>query len=597
MGLGAAALVYGAVTLLLFHNLLPGLTTHLYPDLGDPLLNAAVLAWNAKRVPLTAEWWNFPSFAPLPGMTSLTEHLLLVSPVTTPIIWITNNPVLAYNVVLLLALPLNGVAAWLLARELTQSNEAAFVAGLAYAFAPYQAVRLAHLQTLLQFGMPLALLGLHRYAHTGGHRPLAIFAAGWAMAIWANVYTLAFFPILVALWCVWFIRPREWKRLVAIGAVAVAAALPIVPLLLGYQRWHSVHGLARGAGEARLWAADVASLIGISDREVLWHGWLPTVYDEASFFPGLTIGILAVVGVAAMTRPVAARPHRWPRWLAGIALLAVAVCVARSLAGPYAWQIGLMPLPDFRPFRLFTLAVIVFVAALFGSARFREAWRSRNVWMFYATAAVTLWLFALGPEPEWMDARILAYGPYRLLLSSPIVDSLRVTSRIWLPVLVCLSVLASGGLAMLIRRHPRARRAMTAAAAVFILAESWFFDTPDRAPVRIEDGVIPHGALVLDVPLDSFDWNTRAQYRAVMGDYRSVNGYSGYALPGFSALSRDINDRRDEALNELRRGSPLYVLVASEQDPTLAPWIARQSGAERLNRSGEFELYRLPELR
>jgi hypothetical protein len=82
MGLGAAAAVYGAVTLLLFHNLLPNLTTHLYPDLGDPLLNTAILALNAKRLPLTGEWWNFPSFAPLPGMYVLvaSEQDLTPSP-------------------------------------------------------------------------------------------------------------------------------------------------------------------------------------------------------------------------------------------------------------------------------------------------------------------------------------------------------------------------------------------------------------------------------------------------------------------------------------------------------------------------------------
>ena len=597
MGLGAAALVYGAVTLLLFHNLLPGLATHLYPDLGDPLLNTAVLAWNAKRVPLTEPWWNFPSFAPLLGMTSLTEHLLVTYPVTTPVIWITGNPVLAYNLVLLLALPLNGIAAWLLARELTQSNEAAFVAGLAFAFAPYQAVRLAHVQTLLQFGMPLALLGLHRYLRSGGRRPLALFAAGWACAIWANAYTLAFFPILVVLWCVWFIRAPEWKRLLPVAVVAAIAALPIVPLLLRYQMWHSVHGLERGAGEARQWAADVASVIGISQRELLWQGWLPVTHGEASFFPGLTIAALAILGVVVMTRPVATRPFRWPRWVGRVAVLAIVIGLARAWAGPYAWQLGVVPLPDFRPFRLFTFAVIALVVALFGTPRFREAWRSRNPWMFYATAGVTLWLFALGPEPELMDSRVLTYGPYRLLLSSPVVDNLRVTSRIWLPVLVCLSVLAGGGLAVLIRRYPRASTALTAVAAVLMLAESWFFDTPDRAPVPMDNGVIPRGALVLDVPLDSVDWNTRAQYRAVMGEYRSLNGYSGYVLPGFSALARDINDRRDRALDELRRRNTLYVLVASEQDPTLSPWIAGQRGAERVSRRGEFEVYRLPELR
>ena len=145
MGLAAAALLYAGITALLFRNLLPDLTTHVYSDLGDPILNTALLAWNARQVPLTEAWWNFPSFAPLTGVTAFTEHLLLTYSIASPVIWLTGNPVLAYNIVFLLAMPLNGVAAFALARELTGSSAAAFIAGLAFACAPYQSVHLSHL--------------------------------------------------------------------------------------------------------------------------------------------------------------------------------------------------------------------------------------------------------------------------------------------------------------------------------------------------------------------------------------------------------------------------------------------------------------------
>ena len=100
-GLPAAALVYAIITAVLFRELLPNVLTHVYSDVGDPLLNASILAWNATHLPLTAEWWNFPSFAPLSGVTAFTEHLLLVYPFASPVIWITDNPVLAYNLLFL----------------------------------------------------------------------------------------------------------------------------------------------------------------------------------------------------------------------------------------------------------------------------------------------------------------------------------------------------------------------------------------------------------------------------------------------------------------------------------------------------------------
>jgi hypothetical protein len=163
-----AALCYLLITALLFHNLLPILTTHLFGDLGDPLLNTSILAWNAKHLPLTADWWNFPAFAPLSGVTAFTEHLLGAYSLTSPIIWITGNPVLAYNALHLLTLPLNAVAAFALVRELTGSWVGAFIGGLAFAFAPFTGEHVSHIQMLMAFGMPLALYGLHRYQRCVG---------------------------------------------------------------------------------------------------------------------------------------------------------------------------------------------------------------------------------------------------------------------------------------------------------------------------------------------------------------------------------------------------------------------------------------------
>ena len=180
--MAAAALCYAVITALLFRNLLPVITTDLYSDLGDPLLNCAVLKWNATHIPLSTAWWSFPSFAPLSGVTAFTEHLLGAYPVASPVIWLTGNPVLAYNLVLLLCFPLNGIATFALVRQLTGSAMAAFVAGLAFAFAPFHAEHLSHLQTLMAFGMPLALFGLHRYLMSGKRIGLAWFALGWLSA-------------------------------------------------------------------------------------------------------------------------------------------------------------------------------------------------------------------------------------------------------------------------------------------------------------------------------------------------------------------------------------------------------------------------------
>lgn len=611
MGIAASILVYTALTALLFRNLLPDITTHVSSDLGDPLLVTTIMAWNAKHLPLTAEWWNFSGFAPMLGATVLTEHFLLTYPLASPIIWLTGNPVLAYNIIFLLAWPLNGLAAYALAREVTGSTRAAFVGGLAFGFAPYLPDHLSHLQLLLAFGMPLALFGLHRWLRTSRWRDAAIFAVGWLAAALASAYTLVFFPILIVLWCTWFVRPREWRRLVAPVAAALMASVPLVPLLHGYAVRQASLGFTRSYGDAKLWAADVTGLAGVSFREWLWAGWLPNTYGESSLFPGLTIISLAALAVAfasgaGLAWPAeAAEPRRglrpapqpnttpWSRTLLALAAVLLVVLLARIWAGDAGWHVGAVALPAFRPYRAFTIVVLLLIAAAFMTGRFRAGWKRRDVVWFYTVAAVFFWLLALGPEPTWRGHRILTYGPYRLFFELHAPAVVRVSARAWLVVLPCLAVLAAFGTRWLLDRLPGRRNVMLAAIAVCIAAECWFVEGTRAAPPPMAPGVIPPGATVIDVPIDDAFSNAAAQYRGVRGDYRTINGYSGYDSPDFVRLILAFRAGRYELLDQYRQGEELYVIVRPEADPAFVRWIATQPLHRRSDTAGTA-VYRLP---
>jgi hypothetical protein len=501
-----AALCYLLITALLFRNLLPVLTTDLYGDLGDPLLNASILAWNAKHLPLTSAWWNFPSFAPLSGVTAFTEHLLGAYPLTSPIIWSTGNPVLACNLLELASITLNGVAAFALVRELTGSWIGAFVGGLAFAFAPYVGEHAAtHVQMLVSFGMPFALLGLHRYVKDGKRRHLAWFALGWLDALLSNAYTLVFFPILVALWALWFFRRADARRWMALAAAAIVVTLPVVPLLRGYQVRQAAYGFVRGLEEIEANSATFASIAGISHRAVLWKGWLPDTFGEASLFPGFAIAALAVIGIAAARRHVA---------------------------------------------------------------------------LFYLVAAVALWLLALGPER----------GPYWLLLQLPGAQSVRVPARAWLPATLCLAVCAGFGAAWLAERTRT--RWLVVPFALMIVAEAWFTAPTMRAPTAVKLGV-PDGAMLLDLPISAGYGNADAQYLAVLGNYRVINGYSGYYPPHFPALRTALADHRPEAFAPFRERGDLYVVVRPDVEKPFVIWLETQPGLERLPDAGTWRLYRM----
>lgn len=526
--MAAAALCYAAITALLFRNLLPVITTDLYSDIGDPLLNCAVLDWNATHIPLTTAWWNFPSFAPLSGVTAFTEHLLGAYPVASPVIWLTGNPVLAYNVVLLLCFPLNGIATFALVRELTGSAIAAFVAGLAFAFAPFHAEHLSHVQTLMAFGMPFALFGLHRYLTSGQRAGLAWFALGWLSALLSNAYMLVFFPILVALWLSWFFRATEWRRYVSVGTVAILATAAVLPLLRGYYVRQTAYGLVRSYNEIKANSADITALAGISHRALLWKDWLPSTYYETSLFPGFAIVALVLIGVVAHVRRK--RP----------------ASPARS-----------------------------------GAA------------IFYLVGAIVMWLCALGPEPQWFGVRsTLKYGPYWLLLRLPGAQSIRVPARAWLPATLCLAVVAGFG-ALYLAGNERTKRVL-GVLALIIVAEGWFYDGTMRAPEPVLSGLIPAGAVVLDLPIGEESANTGAQYLAVLGRYRVVNGYSGYTPAHVSGLRDALANHRSAAFDGFRLLADLYVIVRPEVDKPFLDWLETLAGIERMQGASGWKLYRLP---
>ena len=128
-----------------------------------------------RRRPSPRDGGTHPRSTPL-GTLAYSEHLLGLLPIAAPLQWLTGSPVVSYNVTFLLTFVLSGAAAYILGRELTGRRAAAWIAGLAYAFAPYRMSQIAHLQVLASFWMPLALAALHRctrgIAGRAGSRPL-----------------------------------------------------------------------------------------------------------------------------------------------------------------------------------------------------------------------------------------------------------------------------------------------------------------------------------------------------------------------------------------------------------------------------------------
>ena len=118
----AATAFYLALTIVLTWPLILHPGSVVPNDLGDPLLNTWIMSWNARVLPLSTSWWNGAQFFPVEGATAFSEHLLGLSIMTTPVILVTGNPLLAYNLAFFGSFVLCALSAYALTFSVARSH-------------------------------------------------------------------------------------------------------------------------------------------------------------------------------------------------------------------------------------------------------------------------------------------------------------------------------------------------------------------------------------------------------------------------------------------------------------------------------------------
>jgi hypothetical protein len=596
-------LAYTIITMIIGRDVLTHLGSAIANDPGDPLLTAAILKWNATHVPLTDAWYQFPIFYPTRDTLTFSEHLLGLSVIASPIYWLTGNVVVTYNVVLLLTFPLCAMAMYALVHRLTGSAAGAFVAGLAFAFAPYRISQLPHIQMLATFWAPLALLGLHAYIDTGRRRWLVLYGASWVLQGASNGYALVMFSILVGLWTLWFvIASRKWHALAMIALATVVAVLPLAPVLYRYTSVHSHFGFVRGYWEIRGFSADIAAVLCAPQLLTFW-GWVRVQCGpEGELFPGVALILISILGLVGMIvrswRSESIHSGTVVTWfrrvLLFIATVYTSVILVVLVSGPFMFELGPVKVQAStyrKPVQVVTLTVLL---ALVLSPGVRAMVRqSRTMW-FYLLAAVVTWVFALGPMTTFMGDPGIP-GPYHLLMSLPGVDALRVPARFWLMTTICLSALAG----LVVSEFMRGRSRQTAAIAVAIvglavLSDGWI----DRIRAAELPPAVPGadrlaGATVLEAPPDLIFRDIQSVFRAVDGGWRTVNGYSGWGPSYYNALVGAGKAESDGMFTPFQRLGVLHVLVPQDA-PRLRALVEQQPGVTRVASDNTLVVYRLP---
>jgi hypothetical protein len=381
---------------------------------GDARLIVWTLAWDNHAVLSGLPLFDSNIFYPGAQTLAYNEHLFGLSVFTLPVYALTNNPVLAYNVVWWLSFVLNLLASHALLKRYVHDDVAACAGALVYTFSFYKMLHAhGHLHLVWTWLLPLSLLLLERWAE----RPSLTRAGLWGAAVllqsltsWylAVITAVAYLPVISWMAHEWIARGRAraaWQL--------VAAALLVAAVVWPFAKPYRALGAAQVA-EAAMNGADVAAYL--VPPENTWAGrfWETHVgraprwiWGERTLFVGwiaLALGVLGIVQLAASRR------WRVLGMYLSLTIIGFALSLGPSRAGswtPFSLLAGLPALGAFRAPARFALLVLLGLSVLvaFG-VRFLQARAGRS-----AIAVVALLPLMLG---EWYVVAFPAGKPQPL---------------------------------------------------------------------------------------------------------------------------------------------------------------------------------------
>lgn len=635
-----ATLFYGAATSALTWPLLTVIHREVAADMGDPVLVCWVLLWTSGQVfsfltgdvSALSRFWHGNIFYPEPLTLAYSEHFTAQLVQALPLLAVSDNVILAYNLLFISTFVLSGLGTFLLVRDLTGRPLAALVAGLAFAFAPYRIDQFSHLQVLSTQWMPFVLYGFRRYLDTGRRRALVGAAAALIAQNLSCGYYVMFFTPFVVIYVLYELTSRrrlgDWAAWRAFGAAGLVVGLVTLPFLTPYLEVRNSGVGVRSLSEITMFSADAHGFATATAMSRLWGERLATFpRPEGQAFPGFAILALALAGVLGgfLSRSRSDRPpsSAWRQVLSGalVVLLAghlyatVRVLVTGSFAVPTGDGWILLHHAD----RLFLATVVLAIGLALLHKRSRDQRDLRSPWVFYAVAAVAAAALAMGPQIAVKGSPVSA-GPYAWLMDLvPGFDGLRVPARYVALMTLFLAVLAGLGASELIARARRVGAVVVMIIGALILVEAWPAEfrtnvrlaaegldlTPrelrmgdEMAPVYREIRDSERPIVLLEFPFGSPAWDLHAQFYAGYHRQRLINGYSGFFPESHQQLLRMFNMRRDDpqaAWRALLGSGATHVLVHEAAFPEhrqkeITDWLL-SSGAREVLVDGTDRLF------
>jgi hypothetical protein len=317
---------------------------------GDARAFIWVLAWdNHALLDAVPSLFDANKLYPLRNALAYGEHLYGISLFTLPVYALTRNPVLAYNVVWILAYLLTAGTVHLLAWRYTRDHLAAMTAGMAYTFCFFRMHHgHGHLNLIWSFWIPLSFIAIERWIIAPAWTRLAAVVAIVVLQALAAWYQAVMIVVADLVFLIWLVAvERHPIRLFRFGLQAVVGAAVAFALVWPFARPYLILRTESPAAVAAA-SADLAGWL--VPPENTWMGqWLIAhqingprwIWGELTVYLGWTTLALALIGaiVAVRSRDDLVRRTRFFIALGGVAAaLALGPSSREVAAGSFGWS-------------------------------------------------------------------------------------------------------------------------------------------------------------------------------------------------------------------------------------------------------------------
>jgi hypothetical protein len=296
-------------------------------DPGDPYLHSYVMWWDYHQTfadPLRLFQANI--FYPLPYTLAFTEHDYGIAMLFFPLYALGLRPLTVISIASFLGFAFSGYGAFRLTRTLTGSVGAAWIGGIAFAFAPFRFQVLAQITYVFAGWIPLLLEALVLFARNRSWKRAAWLSVAFTMngltcltwmflSLVPLIFSAVVLVVSLRLW-----RDRKfWIR----GAAAAAGSfLLLFPFLLPYLRVSKLYGFTWGPELVTKNSPTVWNWLVADYPSRLWRGLGEKLGTKgARLFPGLVTPALALFSLfvsplrLATGRSINERAKPIIRWL------------------------------------------------------------------------------------------------------------------------------------------------------------------------------------------------------------------------------------------------------------------------------------------